>query len=74
MSCECHDTKAAHDEWAAADEAHARVVFLPQYEAERRYGYLYHCPECTREARGPLAAEQCVLCPPGRHRVCEFHE
>lgn len=69
MSCECHDTETEH----AAYEVQAKVTHLAQWEAERRVGYLYHCPGCVREARGVLAAEQCVMCPPGRHRVCEYH-
>lgn len=69
MSCECHNKQADH----AAYERQARVTYLPQYEAERRMGYLYHCPSCIREARGELAGEQCYACPPGRHRLCDAH-
>lgn len=70
MTCDCHDTAAQHD----ADFQAGRVTYLPQYEAEKRLGMAYHCPECVREARGEYAAESCRLCPPGRHRDCEFHE
>lgn len=70
MSCDCHDTEAAHE----IDEAAMKAIYLPQWEAERRNGYLFHCPECTREARGYIAYEQCVMCPPGRHRMCEVHQ
>lgn len=69
MTCPCHETDAAHD----ADEAQAMATNLIQFEAERRVGMAYHCPECVREARGELAAEQCRLCPPGRHQLCEAH-
>lgn len=69
MSCDCHETEAAH----VADEAREKASYLPQYEAERRVGMAYHCPECIREARGDLAAEACRLCPPGRHQLCEAH-
>lgn len=69
MTCEGCDNEAEHKEW----ERRAKEIYLPQYEAERRMGYLYHCPDCVKDARGWLAAEQCQLCPPGRHRLCEYH-
>lgn len=70
MSCDCHDNEELHD----ADREREKVTYLPQYEAEKRVGMAYHCPECVREARGDLTAESCRLCPPGRHRTCEFHK
>lgn len=69
MSCECHATEDEHE----AEFEREKVIHLAQYEAERRMGYLYHCPECVREARGALAAEQCQLCPSGRHQTCAAH-
>lgn len=71
MTCECCQSAAEH----AADEAQAKAVYLPLWEAEKRQGLVEHCPDCVEEARGQLVAEYCRTQPPGHgvHRACEFH-